>query len=51
MRAPAARRASALGPTGKPVTSDLFIPSLNDLIDADGKRAAALNRSVPRPSC
>lgn len=32
---------------GRPVTSGLFIQSLNDMIDAYGKRDAALNRHVP----
>jgi hypothetical protein len=30
-----------------PATTGLFIQSLNDLIDADGKRYAELDRSVP----
>lgn len=32
---------------GRPVTSGLFIQSLNDMIDAYGRRDAALNRHVP----
>jgi len=32
---------------GRPVTSGLFIQSVNELIDASGTRAAALNRHVP----
>jgi hypothetical protein len=40
-----ARRAAELEPN--PVTSGLFIQSLNELIDSFGKREAALNRRVP----
>jgi len=40
-----ARRAAELDPN--PVTSGLFIQSLNQLIDSFGKREAALNRRVP----
>jgi len=32
---------------GRPVTSGLLIQSVNELIDASGTRAAALNRHVP----
>jgi Na+/glutamate symporter len=38
-------RAAELDPN--PVTSGLFIQSLNDLIDTSGTRDAALNRHVP----
>jgi len=40
-----ARRAAELEPN--PVTSGLFIQSLNELIDSFGRREAALNRRVP----
>lgn len=40
-----ARQAAAEEPN--PVTTGLFIQSLNDLIDAFGRREAALNRHVP----
>jgi hypothetical protein len=41
-----ARRAAEIDPN--PVTSGLFIQSLNDLIDSFGRRDAALNRHVPQ---
>ena len=34
---------------GRPVTSGLFIQSLNEAIDSHGRRIAALNRHVPEP--
>jgi uncharacterized membrane protein YedE/YeeE len=40
-----ARRAAEIEPN--PVTSGLFIQSLNELIDSFGRRDAALNRHVP----
>jgi hypothetical protein len=40
-----ARRAAELDPN--PVTSGLFIPALNDLIDSYGRRDASLDRHVP----
>ncbi|MCQ8183140.1 hypothetical protein NP603_18645 [Methylomonas sp. SURF-1] len=40
-----ARQANAAAPS--PVTTGLFIPALNDLIDNFGKRDAEMNRHVP----
>lgn len=42
-----ARRAAEANPNPNPVTSGLFIQSLNEVFDAFGRRVAALDRHVP----